>query len=638
MAKSLGGSISVRDLKGLLNASYKEKPTVGDWVLDSSISGPTAKVYHNPKNGKVAVLHRGTPATDAKDWLNNLTYAVKGTKGYMKTKRFLDSKKIQDLAEAKYGTKKMITAGHSRGSLITELLGKNGHETITLNKATRPLSNVRGEHQYDIRSSADVVSALNPFQKKTGREITIPRKSLNPLAEHSIDILDRLNPEQEIGRPDEPEGAGLMDTFKKGINTFMNIVPIRSDFSTSDKAFLATYGNWNIKTLTIIRTPVSAYITKFLNALSLGELEATKQRIGYDQLFHLAMIGTLQAPNDYTPNMQFITERNDTVRVRAFEKSDVGGNTEQMNIPVPDGSSITLNKMFDVAIRNAGSKFWAYDPFSNNCQDFLIQLLTKSNLLTPEVSTFIKQKLMTIAQTLDKKNPYTTSIARGLIGVSARLRALTGKGLEDDSDVGGALPQLENTYYQIIDNHTHKAGEERRLMDELDVKIILKPSRHGTISIEAIINGQVRGYITTLFEHESTTLTIQYVTTEKIKDGTKYQYASQMMKLCIEYIKTTYTLDKVELQYVASNVSGIISYVKGLGANGFFPNFTDEDKEEFKVYKETNNVTLAEAIHRVLRDRTRPRGKSYVVFTKESKDKPYAREILGAGRSFITYK
>lgn len=430
--KKLGGSLSVKDLKGLLEASYNEKAKVGDWVLDTEISGPTAKVYFNPKNGKVVVAHRGTPATDGKDWLNNLTYALKGTEGYKKTKRFLASKKVQDLAEAKYGTKKMATIGHSQGALLAELLGKNGYETIALNKATRPKSNVKGKHQYDIRSSGDVVSALNPFQVKTDRDITIQKQSWNPLTEHSIDILNRLNPEQEIGRTDEIEGGGFVDSVKTAYELFKNIVPVRRGFSNTDKAFLKNYGNWKIKSLTVIRTPVSSYIDKFLNILSLGELEATRARIGYDKLFHLALIGTLQAPDDHTPPVQFITERNDTVRVRLFQKSDIGRDTQTIDVPIINPLlTPTLNNIFNGAILDQGTKFWEYDPFSNNCQDYLIQLLGTANLLSTQVSDFIKQKLMTIAQTLDKKNPYTTSIARGIIGISARLRALTGRGLED---------------------------------------------------------------------------------------------------------------------------------------------------------------------------------------------------------------
>ncbi len=430
--KTLGGSLSVKDLKGLLEASYKEKAKVGDWVLDTAISGPTAKVYFNPKNNKVVVAHRGTPATDGADWLNNLTYALKGTEGYKKTKRFLASKKVQDAAEAKYGTKKMATIGHSQGSLLSELLGKNGYETITLNKATRPKSNVKGQHQYDIRSSGDVVSALNPFQEKTDRDITIQKQSWNPLKEHSIDILNRLNPEQEIGRPDAVEGGGFIDSVQTAYELFKKIVPVRTGFSNTDKAFLKKYGNWEITSLTIIRTPVSSYINMFLNALSVGELDKTRSRIGYDKLLHLALVGTVQSPDGHTPPVKFITERNDTVRIREFQKTDIGRDTQTYKIPlINQMSSSTLNGMFDTAVLDQGNKFWEYDPFSNNCQDFLIQLLGASNLLNPEVTDFIKQKLMSIAQTLDKQNPYTTGIARGIIGISARLRALTGRGLEE---------------------------------------------------------------------------------------------------------------------------------------------------------------------------------------------------------------
>ncbi len=434
--KKLGGTLSVKDLKGLLEASYKEAPSVGDYVLDKDISGKTAKVYHNTKNGKVVVSHRGTPATlrDAGDWLNNIVYALKGDEGYKKTKRFLDSKKVQDAAEAKYGTKKMATIGHSQGSKLAELLGKNGHEIITLNKATRPFSNVKTEHQYDIRSSGDVVSALNPFQKKSDKDITIQRTGFNPLAEHSIDVLNRLNPEQEIGREDE--GGGFGSSIATAYQLFKKIVPVRKGFSNSDKVFLAKYGNWKITSMTVIRTPISSYIHKALSVLSVGEWDKAKARVGYDRLFHLALIGTLEAPPgvNATP-IKFITERNDTVRVREFQANDIGRDTEQMVVPLVNPVSLTLNNIFDNVIRQVGDKLWEYDPFSNNCQDFLIQFLGVDHLLTPQVDDFIRQKVKTIAESLDKVNPYTTSIARGLIGISARLRALTGKGLTD----GGTL-------------------------------------------------------------------------------------------------------------------------------------------------------------------------------------------------------
>ena len=187
-----GGSLSKGDLEGLLKASYNPKiTTVGDFVLDKSISSTESKVFVNNKTGQVVVAHRGTKGFT--DWFNNATYAVGGETGYKMTARYKRAKAIQDKAEAKYGANKITTIGHSQGGLLAELLGKNTHEIITLNKATRPFASKAGSNQYDIRTEGDIISALNPVKYSTKRDLEIKSNTLNPLKAHSTDSLKGLD-------------------------------------------------------------------------------------------------------------------------------------------------------------------------------------------------------------------------------------------------------------------------------------------------------------------------------------------------------------------------------------------------------------------------------------------------------------
>jgi len=177
-------SLEVKDLKNLLEASYDKgiNETRG-YVKDESLSKGKTKVFVNAE-GKTVVSHRGTDGV--KDWGNNLAYAVGGKALYKTTDRFKDAKRIQREAEKKYGRDNITTIGHSQGGLQAELLGKKGNETITYNKATRPFSNKQSKNQTDIRTSNDLISALNPFQKKG---ITIKSKGFNPLKAHSLQRL-----------------------------------------------------------------------------------------------------------------------------------------------------------------------------------------------------------------------------------------------------------------------------------------------------------------------------------------------------------------------------------------------------------------------------------------------------------------
>jgi hypothetical protein len=196
--KKKGGKLSVSQFKNLLNASYDNKAdNINGYVKDNSISTNTSKVYYNPETRHTVVAHRGTAGIT--DWANNAVYGLLGEKYYKKTPRYKEAKSVQENAVNKYGKDNTTTIGHSQGGLQAELLGDKGRETITLNKATRPKSNRKNNNQFDLRSSNDIISGLNPFQTNNGKEITIRSKIFDPLKAHKIDELNRLDGDMVIG-------------------------------------------------------------------------------------------------------------------------------------------------------------------------------------------------------------------------------------------------------------------------------------------------------------------------------------------------------------------------------------------------------------------------------------------------------
>jgi hypothetical protein len=91
--KKRGGSFLPKDLKDLHASSYKEEPVndVNGWVIDESISKPTARVYFNASKNQAIVIHRGTDAT-VSDWSNNLAFLT-GTNKL--TGRYKDAERVQ---------------------------------------------------------------------------------------------------------------------------------------------------------------------------------------------------------------------------------------------------------------------------------------------------------------------------------------------------------------------------------------------------------------------------------------------------------------------------------------------------------------------------------------------------------------
>ena len=204
--KLSGGSLKVNKLMELLKASYlKNSPkTIYGFTLDEKLSNLYGKVYVDMNKKKVAIIFRGTKETS--DWANNLIYA--SSNAYKQTSRYKTAKKMYDNALKKYKKFQFESIGHSQGSLLARLLSDKSINSIQLNPAYK--AKTLKDNEYIIRSSADAVSALTVPKKMINSVlypswtkehfITIPAETNNPITEHKIDILNRLDQNKKIGR------------------------------------------------------------------------------------------------------------------------------------------------------------------------------------------------------------------------------------------------------------------------------------------------------------------------------------------------------------------------------------------------------------------------------------------------------
>ena len=197
-----GGKVEVKYLNKLLNESYKSKDktaaNIDDrYYLDPELSTDKTKVYVDKNTNDITMVNRGT--SDFKDVMTDAKLLF----GY-NDKRFNEPKDILGKVKQKYTDKNIDLLGHSLGAKIAETLGDDPRvkNVITLNKPTTPKDLIQkskiNSKQYDIRTTGDLVSVLQPFQ--TGQnDIVISSETKNPYTEHKIDTLDRLDQNLVIG-------------------------------------------------------------------------------------------------------------------------------------------------------------------------------------------------------------------------------------------------------------------------------------------------------------------------------------------------------------------------------------------------------------------------------------------------------
>lgn len=208
------------------------------------------------------------------------------------------------------------------------------------------------------------------------------------------------------------KGAGLFDIF----------TPNKSYNNVSTKT-MKQYGDFPVIQLRIMRTPIMKILNTVINVISLGKWSDLLKKHGYDDLFHLALVATVQTP---TEQKQIVMEKNEVINIST--KFTVNDKTQTLEVPL-NGKETTVNKMLADGLEKVGvDKWFLYHPLNNNCQSFISYILQTLGLYNMQTRTFLYQNMEAIKQELPS---YVKSTMKAVTDLGAVASKLMGKGLED---------------------------------------------------------------------------------------------------------------------------------------------------------------------------------------------------------------
>jgi hypothetical protein len=211
-------------------------------------------------------------------------------------------------------------------------------------------------------------------------------------------------------------GGDILDPIKRFINGQRDHAP------PSVRNKLKEIGGDRIIWLQAARIPLPEAIAALGNYLSHGELDRERERQGYESIYHLSLIITLENELSYR------LEKAHTISLTNYKP--IYGE-ELIDIPMNSKKKLTLRTMIANGESYEGLEaFYKYRPFDTNCQNF-VDAIIKSNDQTldstKEIDTFVRQDSQKFKEAL---GPTGTKIAENATDLAARVdRAVHGDGI-----------------------------------------------------------------------------------------------------------------------------------------------------------------------------------------------------------------
>lgn len=201
--------------------------------------------------------------------------------------------------------------------------------------------------------------------------------------------------------------------FKEFFNIIVGRMPRKS------RDFLRKNGNQTITNIMLRREPVMKVIDKLFSFMTFGKWDELKSKYGYDQMFHLSMIITLSDGKQYT------VEKNEIINIGGAVKADTD-KTEYYPVSLND-EHISLNELVEKTISQVGEdRFLDYDAFSNNCQRFIIDILTSNNIISEDIQKWVLQPVDELVKELPDYVDKVAKTATDIGGYASRFKEFLG--------------------------------------------------------------------------------------------------------------------------------------------------------------------------------------------------------------------
>ena len=182
---------------------------------------------------------------------------------------------------------------------------------------------------------------------------------------------------------------------------------VTQHYPTAVEETLNKHKNLEVESIILRKAPVQAALEYALEAFSLGKWTDAKKKLGYDSMFHLSVL----------VNGKFVVEK--LARININTPIDNPANAEFEVVKVT--GKVTLGEMMEKTQKHMEGKFFPYDPFQNNCQDFVNGVM-EANKDVFEYGTkqkeFVKQSVDNMIQDLPEFLPKFARTVTSLGGLT----------------------------------------------------------------------------------------------------------------------------------------------------------------------------------------------------------------------------
>jgi len=181
---------------------------------------------------------------------------------------------------------------------------------------------------------------------------------------------------------------------------------VSTQYPPQVRNLLTMHGTHKITDIKLCKEPVSENTELLLKLLAGSNTwEEAKRKYGFDKFYHLFMIVTMENGS------RLHIEKNEVIRVSESPRDCP--NALDLGSPQP----ITLGELLNRTKQRIGDRdFFTYDPFRNNCQNFITELLRTMGLSNQTSNSFVNQDITGLREELPG---YTKYIAKGLTDLGA---------------------------------------------------------------------------------------------------------------------------------------------------------------------------------------------------------------------------